>query len=280
MAIIPKFFNDAVVAIGIRQDFVINWIATGFVVARENENGGYNTFLVSNKHVFKGKKSIVVRFNLKDEITARDYDILLQNDDAKLLYSEHNISNVDVACVLINPNVLEKELGQINAFALNMVALSYDKMLENEVIEGSLVYSLGFPSGLVGINSKLPLCRLGCIARIQELVNERGFLVDIQNFPGSSGSPLINRLEIASLTGTKSFTSTCLIGIISAYIPYCDALISRQTGEIMQTTRENSGLAIAYTVDAIQEVVEIEFNRVKLLESDLIVESDEKPIIE
>ena len=54
MAIIPQIFNDAVVAIGATDEKgEKKWLATGFVVARKNENGGYNTFLVTNKHVLE-----------------------------------------------------------------------------------------------------------------------------------------------------------------------------------------------------------------------------------
>ena len=75
MAIIPQIYNDAVVAIGaLKKDGSKVWYATGFVVARKNEEGGYNTFLVSNKHVFDdGSKSILLRFNISGKIDAKDY---------------------------------------------------------------------------------------------------------------------------------------------------------------------------------------------------------------
>ena len=39
MAVIPQFYMDAVVAIGNKTDSRNNWSATGFVVARKNEDG-------------------------------------------------------------------------------------------------------------------------------------------------------------------------------------------------------------------------------------------------
>ena len=47
----------------------------------------------------------------------------------------------------------------------------------------------------------------------------------------------------------------------------------------MQITQENSGIAIAYTVDAIKTVVETEFNRIKRLQS-IVSPNTEEPVTE
>ena len=267
MAIIPQIYNDAVVAIGILdKNGNKTWLATGFVVARKNEDGGYNTFLVSNKHVLDyGRKDLILRFNVAGKIDAKDYAVSLIDNKGNKTLSVH--PSADVACVISNPGILNSDLGKISAFELDELTLTRQQMLDNEVVEGAIVYSLGFPSGLVGLDSKVPLCRMGCISKIKEPVNGKGYLLDIQNFPGSSGSPIINRIEINHLKGTKSYNSTRLIGIIASYIPYRDELISKQTGKTMQILQENSGIAIAYDVDSIKEAVELEFNRVKKLHS-------------
>ena len=63
MALIPPFFLDCVVSIGIQGSNGANWIGTGFIVGRPitNESGEkvYHTFLVTNKHVLKDKKNIL-----------------------------------------------------------------------------------------------------------------------------------------------------------------------------------------------------------------------------
>ena len=278
MALIPQVYEDAVVALGIEKNGKKVWIATGFIVARKNELEGYNTFLVTNKHVLNRFESLMVRFNISGKIEARDFKVNLIKDGAAL-YSTHPNPDVDVACVLINPNLLSEELGGLSAFDLNNMSLSWKEMIDNDVIEGTSVFSLGFPSGLVGVDTKSPLCRVGCIARNKEKIHGEGYLIDIQNFPGSSGSPVINKIDINCLNGTKSFDRTMLIGILASYIPYKDTLISRQTGMDMQIVQENSGIAIAYTVDAIKDVVEIEFNRVKQLEK-RVTPNTESPDIE
>lgn len=277
MALIPQFYEDAVVALGIENNGEKKWLATGFIVARKNETGGYNTFLVTNRHVFDKFDHLLVRFNISGKIDAKDYNIDLCVDGEKI-YSTHPNPYVDVACTIINPTMLSAELGGLSAFDLDTMSLSWKEMIDNDVIEGTSVFSLGFPSGLVGVATKAPLCRIGCIARNKEKINGEGYLIDIQNFPGGSGSPVINKLDINCLNGTKSYAKTALIGILASYIPYKDTLYSRQTGLDMQIIQENSGIAIAYTVDSIKEVVEIEFNRLKQLET-IVSPNNESPVI-
>lgn len=279
MALIPEFFMDAVVALGVGQGISKRWLATGFLVGRKVSENSYQIFLVTNKHVFKDKREMIARLNLPHETIAKDFSIdLIEGNDEKV-YSEHPNSSVDVACVYINGAFVQKELGgSLCFFELDAHTLTRKEMLENEIAEGALVYTLGFPSGLVGLTTKSPFCRLGCISRIKELVNDEGFILDTQNFPGSSGSPVINKLETSYLEGSKHFNKTSLIGIIASYIPYTDTLVSSQTGEVMQITRENSGLAIVYTVDAIKEVVELEAKRIETIlnQKDEKNESDDK----
>lgn len=266
MALIPEFYMDAVVALGVEQQTgQKKWCATGFLVGKKVDENAYQIFLVTNKHVFQGEKHMLVRLNLPHTTTAKDFSIDLIKDNGEKVYSEHPNNVVDVACVYINGAFVQKELGGISYFELDSHTLTRKEMLENEIVEGSLVYTLGFPAGLVGVTTKAPLCRLGCISRIKESVNVEGFMLDTQNFPGSSGSPVINRLETSFLEGSKHFNKTCLIGILASYIPYADKLTSFQTGKVMQITQENSGLAIAYSVDAIKEVIELETKRIEAI---------------
>ena len=249
MAIIPQGYSDAVVAIGtINNQGNKVWFATGFVVARKHELGGYNTFLITNKHVLDtGNKHIILRFNIPGKIDSKDYAATLLDDGGNKKFSIHPES--DVACLLLNGSILSSDLGYLSAFHLDDMTLTREQMIDNDVIEGSIIYSLGFPSGLVGVDSKVPLCRMGCISKIKEPYNTNGYLLDIQNFPGSSGSPIINRIEANHLVGTKVYNSTRLIGVMASYIPYQDVLISRQTGKEMQIVQDNRGIAVAYDVN-------------------------------
>ena len=104
---------------------------------------------------------------------------------------------------------------------------------------------------------------MGCIARMsQEQIDEsNNILMDIQNFPGNSGSPVFLRPEPLAIKGTEGFSRCVLIGIIHSYIPYRDYLVSRQTGETIEVRTENSGLANMHPVEFIREVVNIEHQR-------------------
>ena len=131
--------------------------------------------------------------------------------------------------------------------------------------EGTYVYMLGYPMGLVDVESNHPICRCGCVARAysKEIKRTHNLLLDIQNFPGNSGSPIISRPEIASIRDSKSLGKAMLIGIIHSYIPYQETLINSQTGKTVEIRSENSGIANAHPVEMIREVVELEMSRIK-----------------
>ena len=118
--------------------------------------------------------------------------------------------------------------------------------------------------GLVNIKSTTPICRMGCIARIDkaEITETKNILLDIQNFPGNSGSPIITRPELSAIGGTKAFNKSTLIGIIHSYIPYQETLVNSQTEKIVEIRSENSGIAMANPVEFIREVVEMEYARI------------------
>ena len=66
MAIIPPFFMDAVVALGIDvPNKGKHWVGTGFLVGRKEENDPTKStvYIITNKHVVKNQKLLSVRFN-------------------------------------------------------------------------------------------------------------------------------------------------------------------------------------------------------------------------
>jgi len=84
-------------------------------------------------------------------------------------------------------------------------------MKNSGVTEGALVYVLGFPvsldSGLVDTISKAPVCRLGCVSRIEHLYHNNSakfFIIDATTYPGNSGGPVINRPEFISMRITSA----------------------------------------------------------------------------
>lgn len=269
MAIIPEQFMDAVVAIGVDQFDAAGkriWIGSGFIVGRkELQNSNFSTYyIVTNKHVIGNLRRIYVRFNSLIGDFIKDYNIILYNNMDQPLFSAHPNAETDIVAIQFTPQTLINSRSIWGAFDLSDHALTLKQMQSTGVEEGSFVYALGFPMNLVH-EIKSPICRLGCISRIRDAFllpqNNPIFLVDAQTFPGNSGGPIISRPEQMSIMGTPSNNFSNLIGILSAYLPYKDVLISQQTGEVRMIQTENSGLTVVHPVDRIKEVVEIEWQR-------------------
>lgn len=270
MAIIPPFFMDAVVALGVMlNNGEKRWVATGFLVGRK-ETGAPNqstVYIVTNKHVVNNQKLLYVRFNNIGSAGVKDLPLSLAGEDGTSRFSEHPLQNVDVVAIQIAPQILVNNQLSLSFFSLEDHSLELEQMKRTGVDEGSLVYALGFPMNLVNESVKAPVCRLGCISRVADAFvnpkNAQTFLVDAQTFPGNSGGPIISRPEHISIDGTPKNTKANLIGILSSYIPYRETLFSRQTGRDRMIQEENSGLTIVHPVDRIREVVEIEYARIK-----------------
>lgn len=104
---------------------------------------------------------------------------------------------------------------------------------------------------------------MGCIARISEeqIAESHDALLDIQNFPGNSGSPIVSKPEFIGIQGTNILDRCVLIGIIHAYLPYRESLINSQTKEIVEVRSENSGLALMHPVEYIRDVIDMFYTK-------------------
>ena len=264
MALIPPFFLDCVVAIGVEnpsdQNNPIKWIGTGFLVGRffkkkdENQNE-YHIFLVTNKHVLVGKNSVKVRFNPQSSEPAKDYDIPLNNNKT---WTGHHTEDIDVAAISINPKILVDEGMKFRYFMSDSNILHIEQMAEKGMTEGDFIYVLGFPMELVDSDRQYVIARSGSIARIRDVLEKRSkdFIVDSFVFPGNSGSPVVSKPEFFHIEGTKSIGSAYLIGIVSSFLPYRDTAISLQTKRPRVTFEENSGLSVVIPADFIMETIE------------------------
>lgn len=264
MSLIPDFYLKTVVAIGERRGSETFWVGTGFFVMKEVGEGKYQPFMVTNKHVLKGKEKLVLRFKKKssNKLITEDVPIV---EKGRCLYSVHPDPNVDVAVVLLVGRYFEKnglELIGFNVFNPNQ-ALTSSEYIKEGGGEGCGIFMLGYPMGLVDVESNMPICRGGYIARMEsnEIKRTKSMLLDIQNFPGNSGSPIITKPEVVSIEGTKALTRSVLIGVVHSYIPYQETLINSQTGKIVEIRSENSGIAKANPVEFIREVIELELQR-------------------
>lgn len=266
MGIIPEKYIEATTAIGDGE----NWFATGFFVGYNEGvdskgNVRYSIYLVTNKHVVKEFDFIYVQYNVNSGTTMQKIDLI---NNGNKLYSEHSINDIDIVAVSINFLPAIQSGAVLSYYIIDDDTLSLQNMKNTGVCEGSFIYSIGFP---VGISSELasnavkaPVCRMGCISKIEHLYHNKldyVYLIDCSVYPGNSGGPIINRSEFISIGNTPVNNDSKLIGIVSGYLPYEDVLISRQTGKNMMITKENSGLAVVFPVDRIKEVVLLERQR-------------------
>lgn len=261
MALIPSFFFNSVVSIGTKQKNELQWIGTGFLVGRkEDDSDLYSIFLITNFHLVESKEEIIIRLNVQETDKYMDCEVKL-SDNGICHYSKHQIA--DVVAIQLSSSYLNGHNLDYSWFSLDRHALTVSQMKKTDVIEGCLVYSLGFPLNLISPNRNVPICRLGCISRISDLFisdNQCEYLVDIKTIPGNSGSPIINQPETSHIQGTASNSSANLIGIISGTIDYSEKCVDDSCDFEHE---KNSGFAIVHTVDTIQEAVELEYYRTK-----------------
>lgn len=258
MSLIPMFFKDAVVPIGIKQyNGGITWIGTGFFVTRQVGENQFRPFLITNRHVFEGKTSITISMKERDSDSLKMADAHLVENE-RILYIGHSNKDIDIVVLPLNAKFIIDNNLQFPSFNIDENAMTSSELRKNGVDEGSLVYMLGFTMGLVNEGSSVPICRLGCIARMSEaqVKQQNNFLIDIQNFPGNSGSPIITRPELISIKGSKSLDRSVLIGVIHSYIPYNESLINSQTGNVVEIRSENSGIAYVHPVEFIREIID------------------------
>ncbi len=261
MAIIPSFYLNSVVAIGVRADSgAVSWVGTGFFVGRSAQDNPQKVrpFLVTNKHVFFNRNTVVIRMKIEGTEELQMIDVPLKDAGGNLLYQLHEDANIDIAVLQINAKFIENSHLEFQCFNIYDNAMTSTELRNQGVDEGSIIYMLGFPMGLVNEKSNVPLCRMGCISRMSEIQirEQHNMLVDIQNFPGNSGSPIISRPEIISIKGTPSLSKCVLIGIVHSYIPYHEKLINSQTNQVVEIKSENSGIANAHPVEYIRDIID------------------------
>lgn len=242
------------------------WIGTGFLVGvmteSENEAGKRKLYLVTNKHVVEGLRFILVRISPLSGGPSCDVHVPLIGTSGVPLYTQHPTPEIDIVAISIDKYLTNVNLNDIACFTPETSCLKIEQMAELGMSEGSAVYALGFPMSLVDQTHSYPICRLGCISRIEgsfKGLDPVDFLVDAQVFPGNSGGPVV-----ANCPDGEGVGDTRLIGIVHSYIPYKEVLVSSQTGRPRSTMEENSGLSMVHPVDRILEAVKLEDSRIEL----------------
>ena len=256
MAIIPDFYLNAVASIGVNSSHGIAWIGTGFFVQKQVKENQYLVFFVTNKHVLGGHESVLIRMKKKGASELQTVVLALESGKT---YFENPDERVDIAAIQLHGGVIEKNNLEFSAFDVDEHILTSSELKERGLSEGSSVFMLGYPlpMRLVNSESNAPICRAGCVARfdLNEISKSKNILLDVLNFPGNSGSPIISKPEIVSIEGTPALNQSLLVGVVHSYIEYQDNIVSSQTGRVVEVRTENSGIANANPAEYIRETI-------------------------
>ena len=272
-----KAFLDSTVLISYKVDSEKTSSCTGFFVFREINNNQGHIFLITNKHALPPKgeeKSINIRVNTKveQENKVNQIDIDIVGKDGKYLpcVGFHPNDNFDIAVINITESVIKHNIkGSWLPYSL---FATKDILKKENISIGDEVFFLGYPDSIYDPRNIFPILRIGIISTIPTegySFNERlrklhglpetidGFLIDAHVFPGSSGSLVILKPQIATVTsqGTifdRTKKNPYLLGIISGSLPIFDTVLE---------SGQRIGIGIVYSADAIKETIEYFYER-------------------
>lgn len=262
MPLIPPQYFDCVVAIGVGKGLgQLNWVGTGFLygvpAGKEDDDGNalYGVFLISNKHIFRDKDEVWLKFNAADDSPSKDYRVTLKARNNKPIWIGHEDDDVDIAALPINVQHLQKDGRRLQFFNEERNVLTEEELAKTSVSEGDGVFMLGFPLGMVDRERQYVICRSGVIARISDVRSGHGreILIDGFAFPGNSGGPVVTKPELVSIENTEPYTRASLLGVVASYIPYQEVARSDQTKRPRMIFEENSGLSSVFPAKLIRE---------------------------
>jgi V8-like Glu-specific endopeptidase len=164
----------------------------------------------------------------------------LEANGAKWMYDKNN-SQVDLALIAFDYEIAKQPEKGIGV-DVNSVKGTYfiDPSLLYETLD---VFYVSYHPGLTSPSQDhkvAPIIRDGIIARIQE---DKMLYIDGFAFPGNSGSPVFDK------------ASGNFVGIISAYLPYRDEAVSKQTGKTRVIFEENTGLSQVWSGNCLKVIV-------------------------
>lgn len=186
-----------------------------FVTKKSETESGYRLYLVTARHVIldhaaSAMEPLWVKFNLlqtsSSDAPAREYAVALTDERGRPTWQAHPNPTVDLAIIPINGPQLRSEGARFDFFRSDKDVLSRARAKQIGLSEGDGIFVLGFPMGLVGPGQEYVVVRQGAIARVRDTLDSpstvTSFLVDSFVFPGNSGSPVVSKPEIVSISGT------------------------------------------------------------------------------
>jgi hypothetical protein len=168
-------------------------VATGFFYEL-NAFSCQRKYIVTNKHVIKGKKEITLNFiEKKSEYLQLGKIIKYPIKEPELFFTFHK--NYDIAILPFEPIIEELKSQMINIAYSTISNMQSADFWRYDAVEP--VFFVGYPKGLWDSENGLPICRQGTTASALgvNFKNENKFLIDANTIPGSSGSPVFIRSE-------------------------------------------------------------------------------------
>jgi len=275
-SLIPPLYLDHVVALGtiqpIGQPPHLAWVTegTGFFYGAlikddpEPAKRLYQIFLVTARHVVEHHDAthgeMQVRINPRvSSAPGQQFALPTKPGPGVNTWFFHPNPQIDIAAIQINVAFLNGHGIDAKSifFESDIAAANRSKLQALGVSAGDGVFVLGFPMNLAGEQRNYVIVRQGIVARISEMLEQSSpnFLIDALVYPGNSGSPVILKPDILSISGTKAQNNSLLIGVVTDYLTYVDAAYSQQTRRARITFEENSGLATVIPVDYIDDAI-------------------------
>ena len=255
MSLLPPDWRETVVAIGSRDrkgKFTAH--STGFLVGtKEDGSGGADEiFLVTNRHVFDRRSSVIVRFGDKE------IEIHLKGNEGNI-WTNHKNRNVDIAVVII-PEKERRRLKLSIMYSPENELAPTDIMERENITVGNEVFVLGFPLGIAGVGKNFPIVRNGIIARLdEEILKSHCYYVDVAIYGGNSGGPVISKPE------PPTVNELYVIGVVSAFVPDRQTLYGVRNGvyEPRMDIYQNANLGVIVPIEYVLETIELLRDKIK-----------------
>ncbi len=243
-----------IVVLGYINKDAPTFVGTGFLVEIESI-----LHLVTAKHVvtFQGPKgeltnqfndkNLFAFFNTKNgRIKYKSISEMKNRDHLKWLTA--NDSLVDIAILPFDTDTITDDLRTIPQSSF---------LGTNRLFETYDIYFVSYHPDLVRPDDFNPIFRSGNISRINK---DKTILLDAFAFPGNSGSPVFLKSSSIRFDSKVMYLGgdplgDKFIGIIGAYIPYDDIAISVQTQKPRVVFQENSGIAVIWSIDFINDII-------------------------
>lgn len=150
--------------------------------------------IVTNYHVIRGRESIIINFT-ENINGSPEYGKIITEiiPNSKNLWIKH--PNVDLAVLPIYPIIekIKKVKNKIPYFVSYTENELPTKQLLEELTGIEEILMIGYPNGLWDPINNLPIVRKGITATpiYIDYMGEKQFLIDIPDYSGSSGSPIV-----------------------------------------------------------------------------------------